>query len=146
MLTVAQQVNPIEQIETGKGIARKKVYRKCEIDLTTNQLLTIVRNDANLKQYYKPMATNYLGSTLLNAAGGILIAWPLTESIYKDNPNWTLAYIGAGCYLLAIPFTNAFNKHTAKAIQYYNSGYKETSSLELNLGVSLNGLGFQLTF
>lgn len=142
----AQQLNQIETVEIGNGILKKKVYRKCGIDLTNDQLLKLVKNDVNLKQYYKPMALNYAGSSLFNLAGGILVAWPITESFYKDNPNWTLAFIGLGCYAVAIPFTRAYQKHTTNAIRYYNSGYKETGAIELNLGMSHNGIGLGLTF
>jgi hypothetical protein len=145
-ISVAQQLNPIETIETGKGLTKKKVYRKCGIDLTPTQLLTLVRNDANLQQYYKPMALNYAASTLLNSTAGILVLWPVTESFYKSNPNWTLAIIGLGCYAIAIPFTKGYQKHTTKAIQYYNSGYKETAKNELNIGMMQHGFGISLKF
>ena len=143
---LAQAYNePIESIEKGL-LFKKKVYKKCDIELTPTQLITLFKNDPNMNEYYKPVALNYTAALLLNTAATILILWPITESLYDEgDPNWNLAYIGAGCALLAIPFNLAFNKKSEAAVNYYNSGY-QSSSLRLNLQMSGNGLGLVMHF
>jgi len=140
------QTSQISVIE--KGLLKKnKVYTKCDIELTSNQLISMFKNDPNMKDYYKPIALNYAASLLLNSAASILILWPVTESLYADtNPNWNLAYIGIGCALLRIPFQRAFDKHAGKAVEYYNSGYKSTSSVDFDLNIGGNGLGIVMNF
>jgi len=120
---------------------------KCGIEMSPAQLVTVFQNDPNMKDYYKPIALNNAASSLLYAIGSALVLWPVAESLYdKANPDWNLAYIGAGCVVLSIPFKNAYHKHAARAVQYYNSGYKKTSAVHLNLNLDSNGLGLAMKF
>jgi hypothetical protein len=140
----AQSTN-IEVVE--KGLFKNKVYVKCGIEMTPAQLVTLFQNDPNMKDYYKPIALNNVASTLLNSIGSALIFWPVAEWLSDNsNPNWNLAYIGAGCVVLSIPFKNAFNKHAGRAVRYYNSGYHKTSAVHINLNLDSNGLGLAMKF
>jgi hypothetical protein len=140
------QTSDITVSERG-GFLKHKVYTKCEIELTTSQLISLFSKDPDLKVYYKPMALTYAAGTILKSAGSLLVLWPVTESFYADtDPNWTLAYIGLGCMVLAIPFDLSFNKHAAKAVQYYNSRYHNTGDLQLNFGFTSNGIGLVMKF
>ena len=144
LATFAQSTN-IEVVE--KGLFKNKVYVKCGIEMTPMQLVNLFGKDPNLKDYYKPIALNNAASAVLNAIGSALIFWPLAESLYdKSDPNWNLAYIGAGCIVLSIPFKNAYNKHARRAVQYYNSGYQKTSAVHFNLNLDSNGLGIAMKF
>jgi len=142
--TFAQSTN-IEVIE--KGLFKNKVYVKCGIEMTPMQLVSIFQNDPNMKDYYKPIALNNAVSTLLYSVGTALIFWPIAESLYDNsNPNWELAYVGAGCVVLSIPFKKAYYKHAGRAVQYYNSGYQKTSAVHFNLNLDSNGLGIAMKF
>jgi hypothetical protein len=144
-LCFAQNAN--EQIElVPKRLFKNEAYRKCGIEMTPIQLIQVFRDDTKMTQFVKPLALNNAGEVILKAAGGILIFWPLTESIYRDNPNWNLAYIGAACYLAAIPLQNGFSKRAKSAIDYYNSGYKQASRVSFNLQIGSNGLGIAMKF
>jgi hypothetical protein len=137
------------EIETVKGgiFKNQKVYKKCDIELTNPQLIALVKNDEQLKDYYKPMALNYAASTLLYSSSTLLILWPVTESLYANtDPNWNLAYIGAGCALLSIPFKKAFNKHADRAVAFYNSGYKKTSNVDFDFNIGPTGIGIVMNF
>jgi hypothetical protein len=138
------QSSQIDISEKG-NLIKKKVFTKCDIELTDNQLITLFKNDPNMKDYYKPMALTNAGGALLYSVGMALVLWPVAESLYADsNPNWNLAYIGAGCVILAIPLKRAYTKRATQAVEYYNSGYKRTSSIDLNVGG--NGLGLVMKF
>jgi len=144
LTTFAQSTN-IEVIE--KGLFKNKVYVKCGIEMTPMQLVNLFQNDPNMKDYYKPIALNNAASTVLNAIGSTLIFWPIAESLYdKSDPNWNLAYIGAGCIVLSIPFKNAYNRHARRAVQYYNSGYQKTSDVNISLNLNSNGIGLAMKF
>lgn len=135
-------------IITEKGkLIKKKVYTKCDIELNVPQLLSVFAKDVKYKEYYKPMALNYMAATILNSTSSLLILWPVTESFYENgDPNWNLAYIGAGCALLAIPFSRAFDRNAEKAVIYYNSAGEKTGSVDIKFGPGTNGLGLQITF
>jgi len=106
--------------EKGKLI-KSKVYTKCDIELSPAQLISVFSKDPKYKEYAKPMVLNYLAGTILKSTASLLILWPVTESFYENgDPNWNLAYIGAGCALLAIPFNRAFDRNAEKAVIYYN--------------------------
>ncbi len=42
-------------------------------------------------------------SRVLAGAGGFMIGWPLGEDLRGDDPNWSLAYAGAGVVVVSIP-------------------------------------------
>ncbi|GEM_PF-2034944 len=142
----AQSISePIEIIE--KGLFKKKVYKKCDIEMTPAQLVTLFRNDPNMQEYVKPVGLNYLASLTLKSAASILVLWPVVDSFDKNSdPNWNLAYIGAGCAVLSIPFQKWFEKNADQAVDYYNSGYQESSNIQFNLQVGRNGLGLVMNF
>ncbi|MFY8036991.1 MAG: hypothetical protein ACOVMQ_07475 [Cyclobacteriaceae bacterium] len=114
--------------------------------MTPTQLIQVFKDDPKMTQFVKPLALNYAGEALLKAVGGILIFWPLTESIYRDNPNWNIAYMGAACYLLAVPFQKGFSKRAKTAIDYYNNGYKQTARVNFSLQIDSKGLGISMKF
>jgi hypothetical protein len=93
------------------------------------------------------MMLNYLAVTILKSTASLLILWPVTESFYADtDPNWNLAYIGAGCALLAIPFNKALDRNAEKAVKYYNSAGEKTGSVDIKFGPGSNGVGLVVNF
>ncbi|WP_215224051.1 hypothetical protein [Echinicola shivajiensis] len=140
---------PIEILE--KGSFKKKVYKRCGIEMTPTQLITLLREDPAMEDYVKPVASNYIAKLLLGTAASVLIAIPVVDSFSsseESDPNWNLAYIGAGCALLSIPFDRWFKKNADKAVNYYNSGYQSNnkSSPQLEFQLGSNGLGLLLEF
>jgi hypothetical protein len=135
-------------IITEKGkLIKNKVYTKCDIELTSAQLISVFSKDPKYKEYAKPIMLNYLAGTILKSAASLLILWPVTESFYDNSdPNWNLAYIGAGCALLAIPFNKAFDRHAEKAVKYYNSAGEKTGSVDIKFGPGSNGVGLVVNF
>lgn len=141
-LCFAQNAN--EQIDLfPKRFFKDEAYRKCGIEMTPTQLMQVFKDDPKMTQFVKPLALKYAGEAILKAVGGVLIFWPLTESIYRDNPNWNLAYMGVACYLVATPFQNGFSKRAKSAIDYYNSGYKQASREVLTCKSIQKDLGLQ---
>ena len=138
---------PIEMIK--KGIFKRKVYKKCDIELIPTQMITLFKNDPNMSEFAKPMALTYGTSKLLSVVGWALIFWPIAESLIhyegEEDPDWNLAYAGAGCVVLSIPLTIAYNRKAMQAVSYYNAGYKR-AKLDVGLGVSRNGVGLMMKF
>lgn len=141
----AQSSMDIEKTKTGL-FKNQVAYKKCGITMTNAQFLTLMKEDPNMSEYVKPLALNYLGDALLTAASSILILWPIGEHAYgNDDPNWNLAYIGAGCALLSIPFKKGFEKNADKATKFYNNGYKKVAA-DFRLNMNANGLGLAMKF
>ncbi|MBD8489517.1 hypothetical protein IFO69_12245 [Echinicola sp. CAU 1574] len=142
----AQTVSePIEILE--KGIFKKKVYKKCEIEMEPTQLIKLFQNDPAMKDYVKPIAGNYLISKLLSATAVVLVSYPLLNSLSDDHdPNWNLAYIAAGCAVASIPFQKWFEKNADEAVAYYNSGYQARTDYQPTLNVQIGNHGLGLAF
>lgn len=101
--------------------------------------------------------TNHDIATAFWVAGGILIAWPIGAAIDypvgtaigdRQNPNWTLAGIGAGVWLMTIPFSAAYGKHAKRAVRIYNRQQKtyNEDDVGVDLGWSVQGMALRLTF
>lgn len=142
---MAQSSMDIEKIKTGL-FKNQVAYKKCGITMSNAQFLTLMKEDPNMGEFVKPLAINYLGDALLTAASSILIFWPIGEHLAgNDDPNWTLAYIGAGCAVLSIPFKKGFEKNADKAMKFYNNGYKKVA-VDFRFNLNSNGLGLAMKF
>lgn len=116
--------------------------------LTSRQMMDITKSDPEAYQEMKTAKSNEAGASIFGFTGGFLIGWPLGTAIAGGEPNWTLAGIGAGLVLIAIPFSSAYTKHATKAVRIYNrtirqSGYQRP---QIRFGPSMNGIGFTCTF
>ncbi|WP_456459615.1 hypothetical protein [Reichenbachiella sp.] len=142
---LAQTDNAIEKTKTGL-FKNQAAYKKCGITMSNAQFFKLIGDDPNMGEFVKPLAINYMGDALLTAASSVLIFWPLGEVIAgNDDPNWTLAYIGAGCALLSIPFKKGFEKNADKAMKFYNNGYQKVA-VDFRLNLNANGLGLAMKF
>lgn len=148
MVSTFSQSSNITAVQSGGGLIKHYSYYKCDIELTNSQLIKVFKNDPRMKEYYKPIVLNYIASALLKSASGTLILWSLTDVLNSKSPNWTLAEIGAGCALLAIPFSKSFDRHALKAIEHYNAPVpeKSTDKVELNVNVGIGGVAMVVNF
>ena len=131
-----------------KGLLLKKdVYVRCDVEMNDEQLVKLLLKDPNMAPYAKPLTLNFAAGRILSATAGVLITLPIIDSFGNDsNPNWTLAYIGAGCLAASIPFKIAFRKKARQAIAYYNSGYREAKDVSMLFKPSPNGVGLVMKF
>lgn len=134
------QCGEITQIE--KGLFKKKVYKLCDIELTDNQFIALFADDEQYKDIAKPLAINYGIYILSYTLASALILYPVIESFYENgDPNWNLAYIGAGLVAISIPFKIKYQKKAAIAAEAYNKRYRESASLTCNFKFSTTGVG-----
>lgn len=141
----SQTDNAIEKTKTGL-FKNKTAYKKCGITMSNAQFFKLIGEDPNMSEFVKPLAINYMGDALLTAASSVLIFWPVGEQIAgNDDPKWYLAYIGAGCALLSIPFKKGFEKNADKAMNFYNNGYKKVA-VDFRLNLNANGIGLAMKF
>lgn len=128
-------------------LLKKDQYVRCDINLTQLQLVHLFLKDPNMEKYSKSLAVNYTLGNLFSSAASLLIAIPVMDEIRsKENPNWNLAYIGGACLAAAIPFKLSFKNKARQAVAYYNSGYRQTDGLSLDLQTSPDGIGLLVLF
>lgn len=145
--TTAQVTNEMIGLTQRGFLIKKDYYVRCDIEMNQEQLLRFLLKDPNMDKYARPLAINYTLGNLFGSAASILIALPVVDELRSNNnPNWNLAWIGAGCLAVSIPFKIAFKNNARKAIAYYNSGYREKDGLSFNLQNSSDGIGLLVRF
>ena len=88
-------------------------------------------------------------ANVLGIAGGALIGWPIGQSIAgNEDPNWTLAAIGAGLAAVGITFAIISDKKLKQAVDTYNTDIALNSDvrvfgLELAVAPSMIGIRFK---
>lgn len=109
---------------------------------------TVESNRSAFKEAQKAQSTN-LFSSILGFTGGFLVGWPVGTLISGNDPNWTIAAIGAGLIVLSIPISHEANIQAKSAVDIYNNGLATSSywdKHELNFTISENGVGLTLNF
>lgn len=145
-LSIYSQIDSITVSERG-FLFKKKIYTKCDIELTPDQLVKLIAKDPNMSHLAMPIVLTHGASSILSSIGIALIAWPVIDSFSKDGkPDWKLAYIGAGCVLVSIPFKIAYGRKIKHAVDYYNSGYKQSGSVQFKLNMKSDGIGLTMVF
>ena len=86
---------------------------------------------------------------MLAVVSGGLIGYPIGQSVADTDPNWTLAYIGAGVGIVGLAFTITSSKRIKKGIKIYNNS-SDTSSTTfeptIEFVANTNGIGLSLRF
>ena len=93
--------------------------------------------------------SNKTWSTIIGGIGGALVGFPLGTAIGGGDPEWTLAAIGTGLIVVAIPIANGYNRKTLKAVDLYNEGIKDIGyqfKPEFNLNLKGNTIGISMSF
>jgi len=142
-------ISNAQKIEVEKVFGGYK-YTQNGNRMTMRDLVNTMKSDINASSLIKKAQTNNTIATVLGGAGGVLIGVPLGQSLGGGDANWTLAGIGAGLIIVAIPISSSANKKTKKAIELYNSSLNSTSSYEFNPEFKLianeKGIGFSMNF
>ncbi len=116
--------------------------------LKPRQLLEITKVNQEAYKEMKIAKSNYDAGLVFGYIGGFMVGYPLGTAIGGGEANWTVAGIGAGLIILAIPFGSAYSKHAKNAVRIYNNGLLKTESrkIDINLGFTCDGFGIRMTF
>ena len=146
--------SPVTQTTQGKdtiqyqktGIGYK--FTKNNEALTMDNLSNIMQNNPTSMEYYKKAKSTTGIITVLSYAGGFLIGYPIGAMLGGGQPNWTMAAIGGGLIVVAIPIASSADKNLLKAVQAYNLGTATShiEKYELKIGVNQNGLALAIRF
>jgi hypothetical protein len=137
---------PSDSIQIKKRLG--PVFQQNGKNLTPNQLMAITKSNPDAYAEMKIANTNYVASLFLQFPGGFLIGYPIGTAIGGGKPNWTMAAIGAGLVVVAIPLISGYNKHATNAVRIYNKRLKSSSmpASTIILGFTANGIGFRVRF
>ena len=149
--TAFSQTNPFEP-NTPKPI--KYEHGRFYIDgnqIPSYQMKTILASNLHsIKLYKQAKSKETLGGMLLGLGTTACIV-DLAVGLFSDVKYPTaITYVGLGVVAASIPILSGRRKKTTEAIQSYNDGLKNTSSLEtdfnLNALANQNGIGIQIKF
>ena len=143
--TQAQFTDTISITKSGLGY---KYKCKNEI-LTLNRLEELVQKNPNAAEYFNKAKGSAGFANILGYIGGFMIGWPIGTAIGGGKPVWTMALIGGGIIVLAIPIVSSAEKNLLKAVQTYNMEIKpspQTKKYDIKLGLNQNGLALVVRF
>lgn len=123
-------------------------YRQNNQKLTPAELMETLKTNPAAYTEMKKARTNQTFSSIFSGVGGFMVGWPIGTAAGGGDANWTLAGIGAGLIVAAIPFEIAFSKRARNSINIYNNGSGKSSwhKPQLNLGFTRHGMGMKLSF
>jgi outer membrane lipoprotein SlyB len=118
--------------------------------ISIGDLANIIESNTEAFEIMKKGRTNRSLSGVLGFVGGGLVGWPIGNSIGGGNPNWTLAAVGAGIIVVAIPIASRANKNINQAVELYNASVDSKASNwmkpEFSLIANSNGFGLSMNF
>mgnify|MGYP003110245821 CR=1 FL=1 len=142
LVTVVQaQDKPRLELEKGK------IFRP-QGTLTLKEAMNMMEGYPEAYNYMKKARTNSTISAIFGGIGGYLIGYPIGQSIAGGDANWGLAGIGAGVFLIAIPFNSAYKKNATIATELYNEANHKALSqnVQFEIGILESGLGLRVSF
>lgn len=139
----AQEQNKIE-IKQNLGVMFLQNGKK----LTPKQLVEITKVNTESYQEMKIAKSNHDIASVFSFAGGFMVGWTLGSVLTGEEPNITIAGVGAGLIIISIPFSTSYSKHAKKAVGIYNSGLTQYGmrKLDFDLGFTASGIGITVNF
>ncbi len=125
-----------------------KIYQD-GVQVPSYQMKKILASNLHsLKVYKQAKSKETIGSTLLGL-GATLTVVDLAIGLFSDVKYPTaLTYAGIGMIAVSIPVLSGRSKKMEEAVESYNDGLKNTTSLDfdLNAVANQNGIGIQIKF
>ena len=127
---------------------KKGRIEKGTTTINLKQTLQLMEAYPEAYAYMKKANTNSNVAGVFAALGGGLIGWPIGTAIGGGDPNWSLAAIGGGLVIVALPFHSAFKKNASMAIELYNAADHQAlhHDVKLNIGLLERGFGIKVSF
>lgn len=116
--SLAQQVST-DTIYYHDGISLSFYQHDQRLNLV--QVLDIMEPVNKAYSEMRSAQNNYLVSKTFSTAGGLLVMWPLVQSIAGKQANWNYAIAGGGLFVVSIPFGIRYRKRAISAVGEYNA-------------------------
>ncbi|UPT70649.1 MAG: hypothetical protein M0D53_16535 [Flavobacterium sp. JAD_PAG50586_2] len=129
-------------------LEKGKIYQNGE-QIPSYQVKKILASNVRSASLYKKAKTKEgLGGTLLGL-GITLSVVDFAIGVFSDADYPTaMTYVGVGMVAVSIPILSGRAKKVKEAVESYNDGLKNTTSLDfdLNAMANQNGVGIQIKF
>jgi len=135
----------IQVVKMGSGYRFK--YKGEE--LTGLRLEDVIDNNAEAARYFNKAKGSAGFGNVLGYAGGFMIGWPIGTALGGGKANWTMAAIGCGLLVIAIPIVSSANHNVLKAVNAFNQESLTSSRntyYNITLGMNQSGLGLAINF
>jgi len=117
--------------------------------LTLDRLEILLRNNSLALEYFNKAKGSSGIINVLGYAGGFLVGYPLGTLIGGGKPNWTLAAVGCGLIVIAIPIASSADKNLFKAVNVYNQfapTSRNNNYYDIKLGINQTGVALLIRF
>ncbi len=116
--------------------------------LTLQGVSKVVRNNREAYSLIKEARRYKVMGNLLGISGALALGYTMVSLFGIDQEvNNSIALLGVGGVALSIPLNITAGTKARKSVKIYNAGLQpETSSLDLRLGASANGVKLVLSF
>ena len=125
-------------------------YTQNGVQMTLKEMAKAMESNPEAFGIIKKAQSDTILSSIIGSAGGFLIGWPLGTALGGEDPDWSLAGIGAGLVLIGIPISTSATKKTKQAVELYNSSLNSTSfnsfKPEFKVVADKNGIGISVNF
>lgn len=129
-------------------LEKGKIYLEDEQIPSYQVKKILASNVRSLSLYKKAKTKEGLGGTLLGL-GITLSVVDFAIGVFSDADYPTaITYVGVGMVAVSVPILSGRSKKIKEAVESYNDGLKNTSSLDfdLNAMANQNGVGIQIKF
>jgi hypothetical protein len=124
-------------------------YSKGNEILSLKKINVLVKEDPKAYAYMKKAVVGSSIAQVFGGIGGGLIGYTLGTAAGGGDAEWSIALVGCGFIVVALPLAHSADKNVLKAVQTYNRGIKPISSINsynLKLTATTSGIGLRLTF
>jgi hypothetical protein len=147
-LILSFSFNVLAQTPNDTILLQRKSYVFRGQVLTPNDMLQLMKDNPSAYQLMKQAKNNNNAVLALSTIGGVFVGFPLGQALGGGKPDWALAAVGGGFWLLSIPFGVAYREKSKVAVQLYNNGQKTVGLIkrEWQFNFAPNGLSLALKF
>lgn len=116
--------------------------------ISGNDVLDILVDYPDIYDQFKSANEAFIFANVFCACGIALLATPIGMGIAGNNPNWSMAWAGAGIMLVSAPLFHKYNKNVPVAIGHFNSNplFDNKVKAELFIGATKHGVGLSFNF
>jgi len=96
-------------------------YMQGKQQLSFREVGWVLAADREAFGEYRKARTDYVVGTAVGLTGAALIGYSVGSALSGAAPHWSVAAVGAGVLLVAIPLNNRFHRRIRQAIGMYNN-------------------------
>lgn len=146
--TAFSQLTPKNTTPNELKLENGRIYQN-GVQIPSYQMKKVLASNLHSLHLYKQAKSKEtIGATLLGL-GITLSVVDLAVGLFSDAKYPTaMTYVGVGMAAISVPVLSGRSKKIKEAVQSYNDGLKNTSSLDfdLNAVANQNGIGIQIKF